>query len=67
MATLIWLVRRLFDTAATPAEPVLPRHEISDGLLVSRARIDGKTGDVTFVCDDGTPVSRVCAADIANA
>jgi len=67
MTALTRLAKRLFNTAATPAEPVPPRHGISDGLLVSRARINGKTGDVTFVCDDGTPVSRVCAADIANA
>ena len=67
MATLIWLVRRLFDTAATPAEPVLPRHEISDNMLVSRSKICGKTGGIVFLTDSGEPVSHLCRADIANA
>ena len=37
-----------------------------DSLEVSKCKINGRTGDVVFLADDGTPATALCRCDIAT-
>lgn len=62
-AAPMWSIIRRFMTRQAAQ---VARHVRDESLVVSRARIDGRTGNVVFLADDGTPVTSSCPRDFCN-